>query len=223
MELTTTEARIQRQLRKNQVAKWTELAAQFGCSTKTVQRALAKVGYFRSINCNAAFVTLNDIPRFDQQGLWTYRAVHFSKHGNLPQTLCRLVAQAPAGYSVPELERLVGARVHNHVSRLIREGKLTRFFQGRKVVYVAADPRRRKAQEQARRQAEPPPAAAVPAADVPPGLDAVTVIHLLVGLLETPGASLASVARRLQARQLAVRADQIRQILDFYGLKKTTP
>jgi hypothetical protein len=53
-------------------------------------------------------------------------------------------------------------------------------------------------------------------------MDAVTVIHVLVRLLQTPEASVASVARTLQARQLAVRADQIREILDFYGLKKTT-
>jgi hypothetical protein len=54
-------------------------------------------------------------------------------------------------------------------------------------------------------------------------LDAVTVIRVLVRLLERPNASVASVARTLQARNVAIHADQIRQILDFYGLKKTTP
>lgn len=217
-----TQARVVRQVQRDRVAKWTGLAEQLGCSTKTVQRALAKVGYFCSINHNGTFVTLKDIPRFDQRGLWTYQNVHFSQHGNLPQTLCRIVEQAPAGCTVQELEQLVGTHVHNHVSRLIREGKVDRFFQGRKVVYLASDPRRRKAQQQARREAEPRPAPAVGDTAVPPGLEAVTVIHVLLRLLETPQASVASVARGLQARNVAVRADQIRQILDFYGLKKTT-
>jgi hypothetical protein len=210
-------------VQRDRVAKWTGLAEQLGCSTKTVQRALSKVGYFSSINYNGTFVTLKDIPRFDQRGLWTYQTVRFSKHGNLPQTVWRIVEQAPAGCTVQELEQLVGTRVHNHVSHLIREGKLDRFFQGRKVVYLAGGPRRRKAQQQARRQAEPQAAPAVHDTDVPPGLDAVTVIHVLLRLLDTPEASVASVARGLQARKLAVRADQIRQILNFYGLKKTTP
>ncbi len=223
MELTTTESEIVQQLREERVAQWTTLAQQSGCSTKTVQRALAKVGYFGSINHNATFVTVKDTPRFDQRGLWTYQTVCFSEHGTLPQTLQRLVAGSPAGATVEELEQLVGTRVHNHVSRLLREGQLARAFQGRKVVYLAADPRRREVQQQARRQAEIlPPRAALDTA-VPPGLDAVTVIHVLRRLLETPTASVASVARGLQARQLSVRADQIRQILDFYGLKKTTP
>ena len=223
MQLTTTESRIVQELRSERVAKWTALAEQIDCSTKTVQRALSKVGYFTSINYNGAFVTLKNVPRFDPLGLWKYQTIHFSEHGNLPQTLRCVVERAPAGCTVQELEQLVGTRVHNHVSRLLREGKLERFFQGRKVVYVAADPRRREAQQQARREAEPRPDSAVPSAmDLPAGVDAVTVIQVLVRLLETPGASVASVARTLQARKLAVRADQIRQILDFYGLKKTT-
>ena len=222
MELTGTESQIVRQLRRDRIANWRALAEQLDCSTKTVQRALAKVGYFSSINCNATFVTLEDVPRFDQQGLWTYETVHFSKHGNLPQTLRQIVEHAPAGCTVEELEQLVGTRVHNHVSRLLREGKLSRFLQGRKVVYLAAGLRRQEAQQQVRCQAEPDQAPAVHDMDLPPGLDAVTVIRVLVRLLDAPQASVASIARWLQARNVAVRADQIRQILHFYGLKKTT-
>ncbi len=222
MELTATEAEIVRNLKADRVAKWTALAEQVGCSTKSVQRALAKVGYFGSINHNGVFVTAKETPRFDQRGLWMYQNVCFSQHGNLPQTLHRLVEQSPAGYTVEELERLVGTRVHNHVSRLIREGKLSSYFLGRKVVYLATARRRQEAQQQSRRQAESRPVPTVPPSDVPPGLDAVTVIHVLRRLLETPEASVASVARALQARKVLVRADQIRLILDFYGLKKTT-
>jgi hypothetical protein len=222
MELTTAQSQIVQQLRGDRVAKWTGLAEQLECSTKTVQRALAKVGYYTSINHNATFVTLKDVPRFDQRGLWKYQTIHFSKHGNLPQTLRRIVEQAPAGCTVQELEQLVGTRVHNHVSRLLREGKLNRFFLGRKVVYLAADPRQRESQQQVRQQATPEQARAVHDTDLPPGVDAITVIHVLLRLLETPQASVASIARTLQARKLAVRADQIRQILEFYGLKKTT-
>ncbi len=222
MKLTGTESQIVKQLRRDRIAKWRALAAQLECSTKTVQRALAKVGYFSSINCNATFVTLEDVPRFDQLGLWTHETVHFSKHGNLPQTLRRIVEQAPAGCTVEELEQLVGTRVHNHVSRLLREGKLSRFLQGRKVVYLAAGLRRQEAQQQVRCQAEPEQVPALHDMDLPPGLDAVTVIRVLVRLLDAPQASVASVARWLQVRNVAVRADQIRQILHFYGLKKTT-
>jgi hypothetical protein len=222
MEFTATERRILRQLRRERVARWTQLAQQADCSTKTVQRALAKVGYFNSINYNATFVTLQEVPQFDRHGLWTHHGVRFSQRGNLPETVRRIVEQAPAGCTVQELEQLVGTRVHNHVSRLLRDGKLDRFFPGRNVVYLAADSRRRNTQQQVRCEAEPHPIPTVCEKDLPAGLDAITVIHVLVRLLERPKDSVASVARTLQARQFAVRAHQIRQILDFYGLKKTT-
>lgn len=118
MDLTTTEAEIVQQLRAERIAQGTALAEQIGCSTKTVQRALAKVGYFCSLNHNATFVTVQDTPRFDHYGLWTYQTVCFSQHGKLPQTLHRLVEQSPAGSTVEELEQRVGTRVHNHVSQL---------------------------------------------------------------------------------------------------------
>ena len=100
MERNTMPARIVQQLRKERVARWQALAQQLDCSTKTVQRALAQVGYYNSLNYNATFVTLQDVPRFDPHGLWTYQDVHFSQHGNLPQTIRQLIEQASAGYTV---------------------------------------------------------------------------------------------------------------------------
>ena len=113
--------------------------------------------------------------------------------------------------------------MHNHVSRLLREGKLSRSSLGRHAVYLALDPQRQ-AQQWAARQQEIAPVrvADQPSLGVPVGLESVTVIRVLVRLLEAPEASLASVARWLQAREIDVRANQIRQILNFYGLKKTT-
>ena len=62
---------------------------------------------------------------------------------------------------------IVMDRVHHHVSRLIREGKLARYFQGRKVVYLATELRRREAQQQTRRQAEARPVPTIPQTDAP--------------------------------------------------------
>lgn len=209
-------------LRALRVARARRLAEQLECSTKTIRRALASVGYFTSINHNGAFITLREMPQFDQQGLWSYESVRFSKHGNLPQTIQQIARQAAAGATVQELEQLVGTRVHNHVSQLLRKGQLSRFFVGRNVVYAAADPRRQASQQQARQAMQPEPTVVVPALDLPPGLDALRVIQVLVDLLQRPEASIAAIARGLQARRVDVRAEQVRQILDFYRLKKTT-
>jgi DNA-binding GntR family transcriptional regulator len=84
-------------LRSLRVAEARRLAEQLECSTKTIRRALASIGYFTGINHNGTFVTLREVPQFDQQGLWSFDAVRFSKHGNLPQTIQQPVRQAAAG------------------------------------------------------------------------------------------------------------------------------
>jgi hypothetical protein len=224
--LTASEARVVDRLRQRRVERLALLAQDLDLSTKTVQRALAKAGYFTSVNQNAAYVTLKETARFDEHGLWTFGEACFSKHGNLPQTIQTLVEAAPLGYTLQELQELLGARMHNHVSRLIREGKLVRMSLGRYAVYLSSE-RRRQAEQWAARQQETAAVRAAratdsPPLDVPPGFEPVTVIRVLVRLLESPEASAASVARWLQRRQLSVTAQQIRQLLDFYGLKKTT-
>ena len=226
MPLTPGESQIVDRLKQRRVEKFATLAEAFNLSTKTVQRALAKVEHLTSVNQNAAYVTLKETARFDERGLWRFQKICFSTHGNLPQTIQALVERAPLGHTLKELEQLLDTRLHNHVSRLIRERKLTRFSQGRYAVYLASD-RRRQAEQWAVRQQETAPVRPVrvtdqPHLDVPPGLEPVTVIRVLVHLLEAPEASVASVARWLQVREVDISAEQIRQILEFYGLKKTT-
>jgi DNA-binding transcriptional regulator YhcF (GntR family) len=226
MDLTLHELQVITRLRSVRVAELSALAAQFDLSTKTVQRALVKAGYFTSINRNGSFVTLKDVPQFDPLGLWSVDQVHFSKHGNLGETLEKLIEQAPGGSTLQELEQWVGTRAHNHLSHLVRAGKLRRFRLGKRVVYLSAGARQARHQEDRRRTMEQAAQAVAqtsePSAVLPAGLEAVTVIHVLVKLLQTPKASPASVARSLQARHVSIRADQVRDMVDFYGLKKTT-
>jgi DNA-binding CsgD family transcriptional regulator len=224
--MTPTERRVVDRLKRRRVERFAELAKALDVSPKTVQRALAQVEHLTSVNRNAAYVALAEAARFDERGLWRFEKTCFSRHGNLPQTIVALVQGAPLGHTLVELQELLGTRMHNHVSRLIRAGKLTRFSLGRHAVYLASD-RRRQAEQWAARQEEIARGRAVGVADrrrldVPPGLQPVTVIRVLVRLLEAPAASVASVARWLQVRDVEVSARQIRQILDFYGLKKTT-
>ena len=226
MDLTTHEAQVVGKLQRVRVAQLGQLAAQLQLSIKTIQRALIKAGYFASINRNGCFVTLKNIPKFNEWGLWSVDRIHFSKHGNLRDTLVTLIEQAASGCTLQELENHVGTRVHNHLSHLIRDGKVRRFLWKRHAVYVSAHALEANRQEAHRRVVAPSASSVVAttqsSSTLPTGLDAMTVIQVLVRQLETPSASPASVARSLQARHVSIRTDQVRDILDFYDLKKTT-
>jgi hypothetical protein len=51
---------------------------------------------------------------------------------------------------------------------------------------------------------------------------AETVIRLLVQMIATPNASPASLAKKLQAQGVAIRAEQVCRVIEFYALEKKT-
>jgi len=216
--MPTASDRLLLALRGRGVVKQAELAEQLNLSAKALQRLLRPLGCYRSVNHNSAFLTLAGTPRFDAWGLWACQGVCFSRHGNLSLTLRRVIDQSPDGQTRQQLEDKVHTRVHNHLSLLLRRQAIACFSLARHTVYTSIDPQRRRQQERARRPA--PPGLAEPTL-LPEGIDGVVVVRVLLRLLQWPDASTASLAKSLQAQHLAVTAGQVRQIIDFYGLKKT--
>lgn len=226
MNLTSHESQVVDLLRQRKVAPYAELARQLEVSPKTVQRALRKVGAYASLNRNSAYVTLKTIPRFDGRGLWAYEELRFSRHGDLFHTIRTLVEQSASGCTLEELQRWLGTRVHNHLSLLLRRGNIQRFSLGRQAVYASADPVKHQQQEIAR---QPSRAVGLPGPTdqnrpaLPPGMDPMDLIRLLVQMLHKPQASPAALAKSLRSRGLAIHAEGVREVMVFYGLKKTTP
>src|SRR6516225_539823 len=73
-------------------------------STMTVFRKLKALGYQTSYSHRGKYYTLAAIPRFDAQGLWSYRDVWFSREGSLVDTTQRFVEEAAAGLTSSELQ-----------------------------------------------------------------------------------------------------------------------
>lgn len=121
----------------------------------TVFRKLSALSYQSSYSHRGAFYTLRSIPRFNAQGLWCCRQAWFSRHGTLLDTAAALVAAAPAGYLVGELEALLHVPLKDPLRQLVHADRLHRQdFQGQ-YLYLAHD--RSRAQEQwAARQAQQP-------------------------------------------------------------------
>ena len=214
-------------LQQHPVASFEALEKQLKVSRRTVRRALARHGYYSSCNGNGTYVTLRETPQFTPEGLWVYRKSCFSSHGTLLQTIVALVAASPAGKTLAQLEEQLCTRVHNQVSWLLQDEKLTRIYSGRHVVYLSCDAEPAAAQQRQRHeQSRPQDAVAARVATsftrCPEGMRAETVIRLLVQMIATPNASAASLAKKLQAQGVAIQAEQVRRVIEFYALEKKT-
>ena len=123
-------------------------------STMTVFRKLKTLGYRTSYSHRGKYYTLTTIPQFDQQGLWSCRAVRFSRDGNLLATAQRFVEQAPAGFTASELQALLQVEVKQTLLQLYQRKRVQRREIEGVYVYFSREAGRQGAQR-GQREARP--------------------------------------------------------------------
>src|SRR5260370_5764827 len=87
-------------LRDQKVATMPQLKSALGTSvTFTVLRKLSPLGYRSSYSHGGTYYTytFDSTARYDELGLWSYRDIHFFRHGTLLDTPATVVTDAPAG------------------------------------------------------------------------------------------------------------------------------
>ena len=212
-------------LRGERVATMNAMRQKLEVSHMTVFRALRNYGYLTSYNLNASYYTLRDIPNFDQYGLWAYGEACFSRYGTLNQAIFQLVQHSAGGLSITELQHRLGTCVHNQVSQLVQARRLSRLTLGRCSFYMSVEPKRQTNQEAMRREQSRKPVLRSSQGEkgelgVPEGLDISVVLEMLVEMIKFPELSEASLSRRLQGRGVAIKAEQVRDVVGHYSLKK---
>jgi hypothetical protein len=211
---------LARLFRHRSIADLDQIKAALGTrSHMTVFRRLSSLGYLSSYTHAGRYYTLVSIPAFDDDGLWRYQGVGFSRHGTLKNTVLHLVESSEAGRTQHELQLRLQVRVHNPLLDLVKARRLGRERLDREYVYVAAA--RARAAEQIDRRRALGVAGAISA---PPmaALDIEVLVEVIHGVRVPPPAP-ATVAARLRARGVAVTPVQVEQVLARHGVVKKTP
>jgi hypothetical protein len=138
-------------LRQRKIATMDDLKEALGTAADaTVFRKLAELDYRASYSHRGRYYTLDEVARFDQLGLWSFRQVWFSRFGTLVSTVEALVEASEAGYDAAELEDLLHVEAKAAVLRLVRGGRLDREEVAGRYVYLSAHTAARRAQLAAR-------------------------------------------------------------------------
>jgi len=131
--------RLVQAFRRHKVLTLPAMMEALGTTTRiTVFRKLAQLPYRSSYSHAGKHYTLEEMARWDGQGLWAYQGIRFSRHGTLSDTLQYFVDTEPSGWRAQELEQRLGVRVHNALSDLHRLGRVARQQIGGAFVYVSA-------------------------------------------------------------------------------------
>ena len=119
--------RLREFLRSQKIATLPELKQALGSTVDiTVFRKLKELSYRSSYSHRGRYYTLDEIPQFDPQGLWSFHEVGFSRWGNLLSTLETLVSAAPQGYFASELQQLLHVEVKDALLQLVQQHRATR-------------------------------------------------------------------------------------------------
>jgi len=87
-------------LKQQKIATMPELKAALGTQVDvTVFRKLKQIGYLSSYSHRGRYYTLSETAHFDEQGLWSFWGVHFSRYGTLRGTVEAWVKESSLTYT----------------------------------------------------------------------------------------------------------------------------
>lgn len=190
------------------------LASLLNSSIKTARRWLKRWKAYTSYNENGRYYTLPNIPEFDENGLWAYRKIHFSKYGNLKKTTINLVKRSKAGLDAAEMNDLLGISVRSFLTALQKHPDVKREkIQGRYVYFstVVEDYVKQKNYRVSMAKMK----------QLPSDFEAVLI---LVETIKNPHLSIEELALKLKENNCNVTPDSIGNLFTYHGLTvKKTP
>ena len=126
--------------RQEKILTLEQLKAALGNPARcTVFRKLGELEYVSSYSHRGKYYTLRSIARFTAQGLWSCRAVWFSRFGNLLDTAVALVESSRTGYTAAELRAVLHVKTKHALAQLVHSGELRRKTMDSVYVYLSSD------------------------------------------------------------------------------------
>lgn len=181
----------------------------------TVRRKLKKSGAFTSYNKNGKYYTLPHIPVFDSYGLWNYKDIRFSKHGNMHQTIIQLVNESRCGLHAGTIGELIGYPPHSLLNKLCAKSLIEREkLQGR-YVYFSMEEQLYKSQRDKYETVQEQ----YSEDDMP----CTTAVRLLIERIKRPKSNLSELARALRKENINISELQVKRFFEKHGLEKKTP
>ena len=194
---------------------WTieELTRSLDYSTISIRRFLKTIGYYSSFTHNSMWYTLHSIPSFNKRGLWFYRDIGFSKHGNLKQTIFNFVSKSPQGLTAKDLFEILLIPCHPVLNQMYKKSQIDRFNTQRGFVYLSIDNKKRQRQLN-RLQSR------LFTVKETESLNAQAAVYVLVEYIKHPEASVVELSKAVEKREVKAPPEAITMLFKEHDLKK---
>jgi hypothetical protein len=207
------ETHVIEKFRRQKIITIGQLVEWLKCSVITARRRLKKWQTYTSINNNGRYYTLPQIPVFDENGLWKYKSVLFSKHGNLKQAIVTLITASEKGLSAVEIAKFVDLVPNSSFLSRFKSvpGVRREKHQGR-FIYLSDHPQIYSRQKQTRASQQ---AVAGFSSDS-------EAVQILVELIKHPEIDIAQLSAKVSKPGKQIDPAMVRRFLRFHHLLKKT-
>lgn len=188
------------------------------CLKKSIPTARNRLKQWQTITSydkNGCYYVLADIVKFDPQGLWSCNGIHFSKFGNLKNTLTQVVENSQSGLDGISIGKLLGLDPRSFLSHFRKLSGLRREKMSGRYVYFSSDEKKYLRQVKVfLTNVEKMNENIIP--------DALGIV-VLVEKIKHPELSIEKLAKRLKNKGLPINSGKIYAFFISHDIEKKTP
>ena len=189
-----------------------ELHSSMDYSIISIRRFLKEIGYYSSFTHNSKWYTLKTIPSFSKNGIWFYRDIGFSKHGNLNQTILHFVDRSTKGLTAKEVLDILSVPCHPVLSQMYKKKTIDRFNTHGGFHYLSMIEKKKRLQLMRLQTLTSPKSTERIAPQ--------TAVYVLVEFIKNPEASFLELSMAVRKRGVKAPQRAIAQLFKDHDLKK---
>lgn len=202
-------------VKENKIFTLEKLVSILDCSSRTAQAKLKLWKTYTSYNQNGKYYTLPEIPQFDIHGIWQFKKVAFSRHGNLKKTIVKLVTSSPAGLTGKQLGELLGLSPQSFLHHFRNCPGIWREKHAGVYVYFSDDDSVSERQVQQRHTLVCRPAIMT--------ISAPEAVMILVAIIRNHSISAEEILALPEIKKAKIKLTAIQGFLEYHGLEKKIP
>ena len=204
--------RIKNQFDEKIVITLPELSRLLNVSIRTIQRITRKWDTIRSYDHNGRYFSLERLAEFNSYGIWEYSNIHFSKFGNLKNTLIAIINNSTQGMDASQIRDVLGVDTRSFLYQYKDISSLKREKLGGIYVYFSSEPGKFTGQLSRRKLNIE--------AISPPQLKDIIAINVLVAAIKHPDFTTEGLSEHLHKLGIRVKPKAIQDFFKFYGIEK---
>jgi len=199
---------------KNKCMTIQELSKSLDYSMISIRRFMKDIGYYSSFTHNSKWYTLLSIPSFNEDGLWFYRSIGFSMHGNLNQTIVHFINNSERGLTAKDLQDILFVPSHPVLTLMYKKEQIDRFRTTKGFVYLSI------IEDKKIQQLERLQSSVISTSKKIQRLTPQSAVYVLVEFIKHPHASFSQISNAVGKKQINAPVEAISQLFKDHGIKK---